>query len=572
MKRKLFLTLVILLLACLLGTALFACRPQQRETSSATTTTEKAKTRVLFLGDSIGEAIAGTTPLTEREAYGYYGILGNINGFEYYNRAVTGHTTEDLLNLVQREDDGINLVDSLICTADVIHISVIGNDFLYSSHTDMILNLEKGDYSLIRTRQTEAKKNIQQTLAILREKNPNAVIILQTLYNPAGPSSPLFTTRARNELAAKGIDPSGYHALMGKMIDEINKVITELHEEELAAATAGTLARPFELADVYSAFEKVYEEDYDRWLGLFCEDGVHTISEGHALTTQVLQQKLTELGFAAPNALHNYKKEKTAQLKRLYPDIDTLDEVRDAIMRASDFEGVNKAYFEGTNAFIPSHQVTPAVGKTFAVTKEFQVTLAKVMDNELTVMIDNQKARILFDDHGRYELYLPLREIVTAGAKYMIAESGGLNLNRMVSLDLAKYYFGNVVPGVDKTDLQAILQRIEEMYGISVVGIDYDKECVQQMLEYYRQTGVLLVTDPDVLDDDLAFRCTGTYRLQTVQDKNGNELTAIYVNNGIGKSESYIRYTYTEDEFGDQKVRMTIDVIKAEVEGMIYAE
>ena len=572
MKKRAFLTLTILLLACLLGTMLFACRPTPSEELSENATTREHKTKVLFLGDSIGEAIAGTTPLTEREAYGYYGILGNINGFEYYNRAVTGHTTEDLLNLVQREDDGINLVHSLICTAEVIHISVIGNDFLYSNHADMILNLQAGDYSMIRSRQTEAKSNIRQTLAILRELNPTAVIILQTLYNPAGEDSPLFTARARNELASRGVAPSGYHALMGQLIDEINSVLIDLHEEEIAAAQAGELTRPFELADVHSAFERVYEQEPERWLRLFCEDGIHTIPEGHALTTQVLQQKLTELGFAAPNALHNYKADKVTQLKRLYPEIEGFDEVRKAIMRASDFAGVNRAYFGATRDLVPSHEVTPAVGKTFALNREFEVTFVTVYGNELTGMVDKKKAHILFDSQGNFEIYLPLREIVTASAKYMIAESGGLNFNRMVSLDLAKYYFGNIAPGVDKSDLQGLLTRIEELYGISVVGIDLQKECVQEMLEYYRQTGVLVVTDPEVLNDDVAFKCAGTYRLQTVKDKDGNELTAIYLNNGIGKSESFLRFTYSEDEFGDQKVRMTIDVIKAELEGMIYEE
>ena len=569
MKKRFFLFSLILLIVCLVGAVIFACRPIDPSPAVQPTT---PKTRMLFLGDSIGEAIAGTTPLTEREAYGYYGILGNVNGFDYYNRAVTGHTTEDLLNLVQREDDGVNMVNSLICTADIIHISVIGNDFLYSNHTDMILNLEAGDYSLIRSRQIAAKENIKETLAVLRALNPHAVIILQTLYNPAGETSPLFTARARSRLAAKGIEPSDYHRLMGRLIDEINSVLLELHEEEIAAADSGELSQPFALADVYSAFETVYNEDQERWLRLFCEDGIHTIPEGHALTARVLQQKLTDLGFAAPNALHNYKVEKTTQLKRLYPEIDTLEEVKSAIMRASDFESVNLAYFEGTNAFVPSHEVTPATGKTFAVTKKFEVTLARVMGNELTGMVDKAKAHILFDDQGNYELYLPLREIVTASAKYMIAQNGSMNLNSMVSLDLAKYYFGNIAPGVDKSDLQAILERIETLYGISIVGIDYDKPCVKEMLDYYRRTGILLVTDPEVLDDDVAFKCTGTYRLQTVKDKNDNELTAIYVNNGIGKSESFLRYTYTEEENGDKKVRMTIDVIKAELEGMIYAE
>ena len=81
MKRKI-LPYLLILLSVALCAALFACGNKTEE-PAVPVTAEEQKT-ILFLGDSIGEALAGPTPLTEREAYGYYGIIGNVNGSGVY--------------------------------------------------------------------------------------------------------------------------------------------------------------------------------------------------------------------------------------------------------------------------------------------------------------------------------------------------------------------------------------------------------------------------------------------------------------------------------------------------------
>ena len=87
MKKK-FLFVVTLLFVCVFACCLASCEKEQAS--------EPEKKLVLFLGDSIAEAFAGPSPLIERENYGYYGILGTINGYEYYNRAVSGYQTKHL--------------------------------------------------------------------------------------------------------------------------------------------------------------------------------------------------------------------------------------------------------------------------------------------------------------------------------------------------------------------------------------------------------------------------------------------------------------------------------------------
>ena len=107
MKKILCVPMVLILL--FLSTGLFACAAKKKQQPS-----EERATSILFLGDSIAEAVAGPVPLTEREAYGYYGIVGNINGFDYHNRAVSGATSSNLASYVKKEDDGLNMVKSLI--------------------------------------------------------------------------------------------------------------------------------------------------------------------------------------------------------------------------------------------------------------------------------------------------------------------------------------------------------------------------------------------------------------------------------------------------------------------------
>ena len=575
MKRKLLPILILLLLAILVA-GLFACSKvseSEVETPETAPATSEEKTRMLFLGDSIGEAIAGTTPLTERETYGYYGIIGNINGFEYYNRAVTGYTTEDLAALVKREDDGINMVRSLITTADIIHISIIGNDFLNSNHSQMLIDLADNKYDRIVTRQAAAKVYLKETLDRIRSLNPDVVILIQTLYNPADVDSPLFPTRARQVLASKGIGPDGYHALMGKMIDAINEILTDYLEEYTTVDEKGVAVAPFELIDVHAAFEEIYENDYDYWQTLFCEDGVHTVNGGHAITAEKLQEKLTELGYAAPNALYNYKRDKVRQLNRLYADLEDKETVRNNIMRAATFGDVSRAYFKGTAGVVPKYsEEIQRDGRHFDVTKHFEVTFLSVAGNTLTDFLDREKAEILFEKDGTYRLYLPFGNFGTSLVKYY-AENGGIDAEDYFPFDLSLYYFPNIAPGVDRYDLAGVLQTITEYYGISIVGLDYDNPHLQSIFDRFRETGRLVIDDPDALGSTIGLLCTGTYVLENVTDAEGKVYTAIYVNNQVGRTESFIRYTYMKNEEEEsEKVRMTIDVIRVELEGTLYEE
>ena len=577
MKKSFRLLLCVIILLCLSCTGLFACTMTNQPSDlkeEPTLSPQKEKTKMLFLGDSIGEAMAGPTPLTEREAYGYYGIIGNINDYEYYNRSVTAYTTADLMRFVTREDDGVNMVKSLIAGADIIHISILGNDFLNSSHTQMMLDISEENYERVTARQIRATENLDQTLSTIRELNPDAVILLQTLYNPTGPDSPLITSYARTALAKRGIDGSSYHALMDKMIVAINQILSDYLEEHTVTDPSGRKTAPFETVDVYSAFESVYQSDRARWAGLFCADGIHPHNEGHAIIAECIQKKLEELSLAAPNALHNYKKDKVSQLKRLFGGMTDADGVRANIMRATDFAGVNEAYFRGTDGLTPAYAEQPVLqGETFPENERFDISLLRIFHSGLAGVLNQKQSYIEFRADGSYELSVTFTPLVAAAIRTEIKEKGSIDLNRSYPIELALDYVSNIAPGIERTDLKGLAERLKSDYGIEIIGIDFEKECVKETLDRFRQTERLVLDDPDILDKVIAIKCTGRYRLKEVHSSLTDETyLAIYVNNAIGRGESYVRYTFTENEIGDKKVRMTIDVARLELEGEADAE
>ena len=102
MRRKLC-TLVlalILVLTCAIG--FVACDPTTDEPVDETPThldyfDFDGKTLMVWIGDSIAEGIVGPSPLSERENYAYYAMLGKGNDFTYVNKSVSGWKSGQLL-------------------------------------------------------------------------------------------------------------------------------------------------------------------------------------------------------------------------------------------------------------------------------------------------------------------------------------------------------------------------------------------------------------------------------------------------------------------------------------------
>lgn len=135
--KKLLTSLVIVVLVALCAFTFAACDDDGGE-----------KLNIVFLGDSIAEALIGASPVSERDNYGYYAIVGRTNDFNYYNHSMSGHLTsgnmadksgEGLLEVISRKDEKATLIRTHIVEADVIHISVLGNNVLQYSLASLML-------------------------------------------------------------------------------------------------------------------------------------------------------------------------------------------------------------------------------------------------------------------------------------------------------------------------------------------------------------------------------------------------------------------------------------------------
>lgn len=130
----------------------------------------------LVLGDSIGY---GSGIRNSQDAC-YGKIVADTNGYEYANHAIPGHTTTNLIARLKED-----VVKADVEKADIISISIGGNDFLMSNLYGLMFDaMVKEDYSKFDEIAHSFYKNFSTIIGMIRELNGEAVILMQTLYNP----------------------------------------------------------------------------------------------------------------------------------------------------------------------------------------------------------------------------------------------------------------------------------------------------------------------------------------------------------------------------------------------------
>ncbi len=142
---------------------------------------------LVFLGDSIAEGYALASPENER----YSTLIANKYGCAVYNYAVAGDDGADL----------IALLDSGSCTelknATAVVISIGANNVLSAAESLLPTlgdALETGEIpegldlsatmTLVTAGVSRFKTELPQIIEKIRAVNPNAQIVLQTVYNP----------------------------------------------------------------------------------------------------------------------------------------------------------------------------------------------------------------------------------------------------------------------------------------------------------------------------------------------------------------------------------------------------
>lgn len=137
---------------------------------------EEEKTKLVVLGDSIAQGY-GLKNIKET-AYG--ALISEANGYDYVNHAIGGHTTYNLNKRLQ-EPAVIEDVEA----ADIIAVSIGGNNFLLGGMYEMMANaIFKGDYSKMDAVGADFKENFILAIERIKELNPDATLMIQTLYNP----------------------------------------------------------------------------------------------------------------------------------------------------------------------------------------------------------------------------------------------------------------------------------------------------------------------------------------------------------------------------------------------------
>lgn len=137
---------------------------------------ETDKPFYLVLGDSIayGSGLGNPT----EACYGK--IVADTNNYEYVNYSVPGHTTTNLIARLGQPE----VVEALE-KADIISISIGGNNFLLGNLMQLIFNaMVLNNYAPLDDIAAGFYEDFSTIVDTINEHNSDAVILMQTLYNP----------------------------------------------------------------------------------------------------------------------------------------------------------------------------------------------------------------------------------------------------------------------------------------------------------------------------------------------------------------------------------------------------
>ena len=572
MKKKIIASvLCVVLLACC-AAALAACN-NDGETAE--------KTEIVYLGDSIAEGILGASPLGLRHEYAYANVLGRRNDFEYYNHSVSGHLTKDLLALLNNDlgYDGARGLILHVQEADIIHVSILGNDLLQDmSMNDVVLEAAQGLYTIIDGIAETAYENITGIVARIRELNPDATLIFQNVYNPLSEKSTLVDEETRATLAAEhDTYPEDFRQLGAGILDRLNGVLDRYLAEHPGA---------FIIADAQAEFDRIFAEDYERGKDLIYPDYIHPSNEGHAVLADLTQGILEEQGLAnASAALAEYKTMRKNVLDNYFDGIVTdIDGVKAAIDAAADCSAVTEAFFDATRGLTPDYseinydyaaQSTTSTSSdmSFAVNWNASSLMGVSLGGEsgsdggdilgklLGIagdLFDRNKTGVSLGADGTMRLSLVLDPELAEGLAMFLPALGGLDMS-----SFADTYLEPIMPGFTSMDIIEVFGLAEESLGLKVVS-DGDTDAFLRLL-----AGALF--DGGQLPEDIAIPegfglvLESTYTLRTVTYPDGTAYTGVFLTPSDPDTQSYIVMTMYDYSDGTHALNLKVDFVKLDL-------
>ena len=219
----------------------------------------------LLLGDSIPDAFG----IANRDEACYGRIIADTNHYRYRNLGRTAQDSSELIDFINlyaawddEEDRFINVSDS-IEQADIICLSIGANDYFDSPDAeDLLIGAVLGTNDAVMDKIAEDYyRNLCTIIDLIRELNPDATIILQTIY------CVWYGIAAR---ANRGCS------------SRVNKMIERYDSEHPGQV---------HICDIAPAMERKPEN--------LADDCVHPNAKGNVAIAEVLLQKLYDLGLGS---------------------------------------------------------------------------------------------------------------------------------------------------------------------------------------------------------------------------------------------------------------------------------
>ncbi len=562
--------IICLLISLVLIISCFSFIGCSDKNSDNTDKNPEPKYNMVVLGDSIAEGILGASPISEKNDFTYCGIIGQINNFNYHNRSISGYQTFQMLDYISEDEDQSAYAHiTHIKNADIISISMSGNDYIYNSLNKLVLEAVENKSTLRDKVLLQVRTNVALIVERLKELNPTATILWQSLYNPVYWDSPVLLKSTYRTLKENyGMDEDSLYEMGGFLLDQLNQVLYDYLEAHPGA---------FIIPDVNAKFDELYKTDHENIKRLIYEDGIHPSNFGHSVIASVIQSTLEELNFADKNSLSKYKDLCSKRLERMYTDTSIdVQSVKSGIQNAKNFDEVNSAYFNPTenvkaNFMRPQNTLISTEGKTLC-SKDTTFTLlsaeidgGELEDLPLMGVIDKERSYLKLGVDGMMTLQVFINPSVYDIAKNALS---GIDASQ-IDVSFLNTYAYELFPGMTLSNTEELFKAIEYTLGIKVNGLDFEKENIKAIADELAASGKL--PEKVVLPDEISFTLTQPYELvhiDSVTEEGG--FTAVYVGNYRG-SEPYMIMTLSEDYWGTQKLEYRCEFMFLELEMVRYS-
>ena len=570
MRRKFIAAvLVIVMLACCVA-VLAACNDDKAV----------EKTEIVYLGDSIAEGILGASPLGLRHEYAYANVLGRRNDLTYYNHSVSGHLTKDLRAILENEDLDYDMARGLllhVSEADIIHVSILGNDLLQSMNmNDVVLEAAQGKYDIINGIAATASENIAVIVDRLKELNPDALIIFQNVYNPLSEKSTLVNEPTRATLSAEyRIEEGDLRELGSGILDRLNGVLDNYLKDHPGA---------FVIADARSEFDRIFEEDYERGKGLIYPDYIHPSNEGHAVLADLTQGILEERGLVdGKKAIAEYKTMRKNVLANYFAESGAdVAAATAAIDAAADCAAVTKAFFAATKGFTPAYN---EIDSSYA--QQSVRTVDRDMDFEVrwgdssiwegadidvislaSGYADKDKTGVILRTDGTMQIKLVVDASKLNGLLNNIGGGSALaGLLAGLGFDMSSFvtsYLEPIMPGFsfDEDKILGSLQNAYDSLGVRFVS-DGDTDAFVKDIARLLSEGV--ADDDFAIPDGFGIVVESKYTLREVTYPDGTTYTGVYLIPSDPDTQPYLVLSLYKDEGGWQWLNCMVDFIKLDL-------